>query len=62
MLAEASQGVLPVIGTGGIMSGADAREKMAAGARLVQIYTGLIHRGPALIREVVAALQNNELR
>ncbi len=61
-LAEALQGALPIIGTGGIMSGADAREKMAAGARLVQIYTGLVYRGPALIREVVASLQNNELR
>jgi len=55
-LAQALSGALPVIGAGGIMSGADAREKVAAGASLVQLYTGLIYRGPALVRECVAAL------
>ena len=47
---------LPIIGVGGIMSGNDAREKLAAGASLVQIYTGLIYRGPALVTECVEAL------
>jgi len=47
---------LPIIGVGGILSGADAVEKHAAGASLVQVYTGLIYRGPALVRECVAAL------
>jgi dihydroorotate dehydrogenase len=47
---------LPIIAAGGIMSGADARAKRAAGASLVQLYTGLIYRGPALVREVAAAL------
>ena len=42
---------LPIIGVGGIASGADAREKIAAGARLVQIYTGLIYRGNVLVGE-----------
>ena len=46
----------PIIGVGGVLSGADARSKLAAGADLVQIYTGLIYRGPALVREVAAAL------
>ena len=46
----------PIIGVGGIMSGADARAKRQAGADVVQIYTGLIYRGPALVREVGAAL------
>ena len=47
---------VPIIGVGGIMSGEDAREKLAAGASLVQIYTGLIYRGPALVTECVEAL------
>jgi len=41
---------------GGIMSGADALEKLHAGASLVQIYSGLIYRGPELVDEIVAAL------
>ncbi|MGH8453399.1 MAG: quinone-dependent dihydroorotate dehydrogenase [Nevskiales bacterium] len=50
-------GELPIIGVGGILSGADARAKRDAGASLVQIYTGFIYRGPALIRECVEALR-----
>jgi dihydroorotate dehydrogenase len=46
----------PIIGVGGVLSAADAREKIAAGADLVQIYTGLIYRGPALVREAAEAL------
>jgi dihydroorotate dehydrogenase len=48
-------GELPIIGAGGILSGADAREKIAAGADLLQIYTGIIYRGPDLVRECVEA-------
>ncbi|MFJ7566833.1 quinone-dependent dihydroorotate dehydrogenase [Herminiimonas sp. NPDC097707] len=48
---------LPIIGVGGILSGADAQAKIDAGASLVQLYTGLIYRGPALIRECAAALR-----
>src|SRR5688572_29582636 len=55
-LVRALRGAIPVIGVGGIMSGADARDKMVAGASLVQLYTGLIYRGPALVRECVDAL------
>lgn len=47
---------VPIIGVGGILSGADAAEKIAAGASLVQVYSGLIYRGPALVHECVAAL------
>jgi dihydroorotate dehydrogenase len=47
----------PIIGVGGIMSGADAVSKLQAGANAVQIYTGLIYRGPALVREVALAMQ-----
>ncbi|SMP55673.1 quinone-dependent dihydroorotate dehydrogenase [Noviherbaspirillum suwonense] len=50
---------LPIIGVGGILSGADARAKMDAGAALVQLYSGLIYRGPALIRECADALRGH---
>ena len=56
LLAAALDGALPIIGVGGIMSGDDAREKVAAGAALVQVYTGLIYRGPGLVAECVEAL------
>ena len=49
-------GEVPIIGAGGILSGADAREKVEAGAELVQFYTGLIYRGPQLVAECVRAL------
>lgn len=49
------KGEVPLIGCGGIMSGADAREKFDAGASLVQIYSGLVYRGPELIAECVSA-------
>ncbi len=48
-------GEVPIIGAGGILSGSDAREKIAAGAELLQVYTGLIYRGPELVRECVEA-------
>ncbi len=47
---------IPIIGVGGILEGIDAEEKIKAGASLVQLYSGLIYRGPALIREACAAL------
>jgi len=55
-LARALAGEVPLIGAGGILSGADAAEKIASGASLVQLYTGLIYRGPALIAECAAAI------
>lgn len=51
---------IPLIGVGGILSGADAAKKMAAGAALVQIYTGLIYRGPVLIGECVEAMRRRK--
>ena len=48
---------LPIIGVGGIFSGDDARAKMQAGAALVQVYSGLIYRGPSLVRECAAAVR-----
>ncbi len=47
----------PIIGVGGILSGDDALSKLRAGADVVQIYTGLIYRGPELIHEVARKLQ-----
>ena len=47
----------PIIGVGGIMSGYDAVSKIEAGADVVQIYTGLIYKGPALVHEVAKALK-----
>jgi dihydroorotate dehydrogenase len=47
---------VPVIGSGGIMGADSAREKIAAGASLLQIYTGFIYRGPGLIREIVDSI------
>lgn len=50
---------VPIIGVGGILHGIDAREKQDAGAALVQLYTGLIYRGPALVRDCAQALRTN---
>src|SRR6185437_177440 len=55
-LAAALDGALPIIAVGGIMSGDDARARIDAGATLVQLYTGLVYRGPALVTECVRAL------
>ena len=52
-----SKGRVPIIGVGGILSGADAFEKIAAGASLLQLYTGLVYRGPGINREIVRGLQ-----
>jgi len=47
---------LPVIAVGGVMSADDARAKLDAGARLVQLYTGLVYRGPGLVKQIVDGL------
>ena len=52
-LAKALDGALPIIGVGGIDSAMAAREKLAAGASLVQIYSGFIYKGPSLVKEIV---------
>ena len=55
-LATALQGALPIIGVGGIMQGADAAEKIQAGATLIQIYSGLIYQGTDLIADCATAI------
>ena len=57
-LTTALAGEVPIIGVGGILSAHDAREKILAGASLVQLYSGLIYRGPALVSECVQALRS----
>ncbi|MDR3427315.1 MULTISPECIES: quinone-dependent dihydroorotate dehydrogenase [Silvimonas] len=55
-LAEALDGALPIIGVGGILSGDDAVEKIHAGAALVQLYSGMVYRGPVLVEECAEAI------
>ena len=55
-LSGALRGEVPIIGVGGIMSGADTAEKVRAGASLVQFYSGFIYRGPELVGEVAETL------
>ena len=57
LLREALGPHFPIIGVGGILSGHDAIEKIRAGADVVQLYSGLIYKGPALVTEVASALQ-----
>lgn len=56
ILSEALDNKLPIIGVGGIASSDDANEKLAAGASLVQVYTGFIYQGPPLVKEIVNGL------
>jgi dihydroorotate dehydrogenase len=55
-LARALDGALPIIGVGGINSGERAQAMLAAGASLIQLYTGMIFKGPALIAEILESL------
>ena len=48
---------IPIIGVGGIMGGADAKAKLQAGARLIQIYSGMVYAGPNLIRDVLETVE-----
>jgi dihydroorotate dehydrogenase len=55
-MAQRLGGKVPLVGVGGVLSGADAAAKIEAGASLVQFYTGLVFRGPALVGDAVAAI------
>jgi len=55
-LSEKSNHAFPIIGAGGIHSAADAIDKLNAGASLIQLYTGFIYEGPALISRINKAL------
>lgn len=56
-LAAELKGTIPIIAVGGILSGQDAQDKLDAGASLVQIYSGLIYRGPQLIEDILQTLR-----
>jgi dihydroorotate dehydrogenase len=56
---EKSEGKLPIIGVGGIMSGEQAKEMLDAGASLVEVYTGFIYEGPALIKNINKYLETH---
>ena len=56
-LRAALGSAFPIVGVGGILSGQDAVAKIKAGADVVQLYTGLIYKGPALVTEAARALQ-----
>jgi dihydroorotate dehydrogenase len=56
-LADSLGSDTPIIACGGVFSGEDARAKIAAGASLVQVYSGLIYTGPAIVSEIVDALR-----
>jgi dihydroorotate dehydrogenase len=51
-IARRTSGRLPIVGVGGIACAADALEKLRAGATLIQVYTGLVYTGPALVRQI----------
>ena len=52
-----TRGRLPIIGVGGIFSANDAWEKIAAGASLIQIYTGMVYEGPSIAKSIVNGLR-----
>jgi dihydroorotate dehydrogenase len=54
---EMTSGRVPLIGAGGISDAASARAKLAAGATLLQLYSSLVYRGPALVQEILAGLK-----
>ena len=54
--AIAARSTIPLIASGGIIDAVSAREKLEAGAQLLQIYTGYVYRGPGLLREIGEAL------
>lgn len=56
-LAQELAGKVPIIGAGGVLSGKDAAEKIQLGATAVQIYSGMVYRGPELVKECLTAVQ-----
>ena len=61
-LRQALGKAFPIVGVGGVMNGADAQAKVRAGADLVQVYTGVIYRGPALVDEAARALASQGVK
>jgi dihydroorotate dehydrogenase len=55
-IVKCIDGQIPVVSSGGIMNPEDAKKRLASGASLVQVYTGLIYHGPALVKNIVKSL------
>jgi len=55
-IVQRVDGKLPVVSAGGIMCADDAKRRLDLGATLIQVYTGLVYRGPGLVKEIVKAL------
>ena len=56
IIKSKTEGRLPIIGVGGVFGPVEAKEKLDAGAAMIQVYTGLVYRGPGLVRDILAAL------
>jgi dihydroorotate dehydrogenase len=61
-VARATGGRLPIIGVGGIMDARAAAERLDAGASLIQVYTGMVYRGPFLAAELAWAVEDRQRR
>lgn len=61
LLQQTLKGQIPLVGVGGIMTVEDARYRLQSGAQLIQLYSGFIYQGPALIKEIVTSLQHDSL-
>ena len=61
-ICEKTNGQIPVIASGGIFTGEDAKEKIDAGASLVQVWTGFIYEGPAIVKNICKTIKyyNNQ--
>jgi dihydroorotate dehydrogenase len=61
-ISRATAGRLPIIGAGGVTDAVSAAEKLDAGASLVQLYTGMIYRGPFFAAELARGLSDGQRR
>lgn len=57
LVHELAQGQIPIIGSGGIFTGQDAKEKLQAGAKLVEVWTGFIYEGPRIVKKICGVLE-----
>ncbi|MEI8059388.1 MAG: dihydroorotate dehydrogenase (quinone), partial [Ferruginibacter sp.] len=55
-ICDKTQGKLPIIASGGIFTGADAKEKITAGASLVQVWTGFVYEGPSIVKNICTTI------
>jgi dihydroorotate dehydrogenase len=55
-LYQQTKGKIPIIASGGIFTGVDAKEKLDAGASLIQVWTGFIYEGPSIVKKICGTL------